>query len=104
MSEYSYSPVNHRRVGETHGLLAAIVLLAIVGWPTTTASTCVGRHSKTVPRRSHDVSQPHAKSAASSDKTLGRFINRSGLAEALDYLRDGDILCVWKLDRLGAIG
>ena len=26
---------------------------------------------------------------------------RPGLAAALDYLRPGDTLCVWKLDRLG---
>lgn len=30
-----------------------------------------------------------------------RTTERPGLAAALDYLRPGDALCVWKLDRLG---
>ncbi len=35
------------------------------------------------------------------DKISSRSKDRPGLAAALDYLRDGDTLCVWKLDRLG---
>lgn len=35
------------------------------------------------------------------DKISSRRTNRAGLAGALDYLRLGDTLCVWKLDRLG---
>jgi len=35
------------------------------------------------------------------DKISSRRANRAGLASALDYLRTGDTLCVWKLDRLG---
>ncbi|MDQ2739633.1 MAG: recombinase family protein, partial [Actinomycetota bacterium] len=35
------------------------------------------------------------------DKISSRTTHRPGLAAALDYLRDGDTLCVWKLDRLG---
>ena len=35
------------------------------------------------------------------DKISSRTINRPGLTQALDYLRAGDTLCVWKLDRLG---
>lgn len=31
----------------------------------------------------------------------GVKINRPGLAEVLAYLRDGDVLAVWRLDRLG---
>lgn len=35
------------------------------------------------------------------DAASGIKIDRSGLAEALAYLRDGDVLAVWRLDRLG---
>ena len=35
------------------------------------------------------------------DKISSRARGRPGLLAALDYLRDGDTLCVWKLDRLG---
>lgn len=35
------------------------------------------------------------------DEASGARANRPGLAQALDYARDGDILVVWKLDRLG---
>jgi len=35
------------------------------------------------------------------DKLSGSRVNRPGLARALDILRDGDTLVVWKLDRLG---
>lgn len=35
------------------------------------------------------------------DKISSRATNRPGLVKALDYLRAGDTLCVWKLDRLG---
>ncbi len=35
------------------------------------------------------------------DKISSRVAYRPGLDGALDYLRDGDTLCVWKLDRLG---
>src|SRR5664279_4835068 len=35
------------------------------------------------------------------DKISSRTKNRPGLLAALDYLRGGDTLCVWKLDRLG---
>ncbi len=36
-----------------------------------------------------------------TDVASGARIERSGLAEALGYLRPGDTLVVWKLDRLG---
>ncbi|RST26414.1 recombinase family protein [Sphingomonas ginkgonis] len=36
-----------------------------------------------------------------SDKASGAKANRSGLADALSHARSGDILVVWKLDRLG---
>ncbi|MBA3014371.1 MAG: recombinase family protein [Proteobacteria bacterium] len=35
------------------------------------------------------------------DKISGRCVDRPGLAKALEMLRDGDTLVVWKLDRLG---
>lgn len=36
-----------------------------------------------------------------SDKISGARADRPGLQEALDYLRPGDALIVWRLDRLG---
>lgn len=36
-----------------------------------------------------------------SDKASGAKADRAGLAEALSHARAGDILVVWKLDRLG---
>jgi DNA invertase Pin-like site-specific DNA recombinase len=35
------------------------------------------------------------------DKASGAKADRTGLKAALDYARDGDVLIVWKLDRLG---
>lgn len=35
------------------------------------------------------------------DKASGKNADRDGLVAALDYMREGDTLCVWKLDRLG---
>jgi len=35
------------------------------------------------------------------DKISGSKADRPGLSEALDYLRKGDCLVVWRLDRLG---
>jgi DNA invertase Pin-like site-specific DNA recombinase len=35
------------------------------------------------------------------DRASGAKTDRPGLSEALAYLRDGDTLVVWKLDRLG---
>jgi len=35
------------------------------------------------------------------DVASGALDSRKGLAEAIDYARDGDTLVVWKLDRLG---
>ena len=36
-----------------------------------------------------------------TDIISGAKAERKGLDEALNYLREGDILVVWKLDRLG---
>jgi len=35
------------------------------------------------------------------DRASGARADRAGLQSALDYVRDGDLLIVWKLDRLG---
>ncbi|MGW7282246.1 recombinase family protein [Streptomyces sp. NPDC054844] len=35
------------------------------------------------------------------DNLSGKNTERPGLLAALDYMREGDTLCVWKLDRLG---
>ena len=35
------------------------------------------------------------------DRASGARADRPGLQKALDYARDGDVLIVWKLDRLG---
>jgi len=35
------------------------------------------------------------------DRASGARADRSGLRAAFDYVRDGDVLIVWKLDRLG---
>jgi DNA invertase Pin-like site-specific DNA recombinase len=35
------------------------------------------------------------------DRISGARADRPGLRKALDYARDGDVLIVWKLDRLG---
>jgi len=36
-----------------------------------------------------------------TDTASGALDEREQLTAALDYLRDGDVLCVWRLDRLG---
>jgi DNA invertase Pin-like site-specific DNA recombinase len=35
------------------------------------------------------------------DRVSGARADRAGLRSALEYVRDGDVLIVWKLDRLG---
>ena len=35
------------------------------------------------------------------DRASGARADRPGLRQALDYVREGDVLIVWKLDRLG---
>ncbi|PSM44471.1 DNA invertase [Streptomyces dioscori] len=54
----------------------------------------------------HAQLQEDALSAAGcskvyEDKASGKNAERPGLLAALDYMREGDTLCVWKLDRLG---
>jgi DNA invertase Pin-like site-specific DNA recombinase len=38
------------------------------------------------------------------DKLSGARANRPGLAKALEILREGDTMVVWKLDRLRPVG
>lgn len=37
------------------------------------------------------------------DRASGATVDRSGLALALEFVRPGDVLVVWKLDRLGRL-
>ncbi len=36
-----------------------------------------------------------------TDTASGSIAERKGLEEALEFVRDGDMLVVWRLDRLG---
>lgn len=36
-----------------------------------------------------------------TDTASGARSDRSGLQQALDYVREGDVLVIWRLDRLG---
>jgi DNA invertase Pin-like site-specific DNA recombinase len=49
----------------------------------------------------HDALNAAGASASFDDHAFGAKTNRSGLVEALAYLRTADTLVVWKLDRLG---
>lgn len=61
-------------------------------------------------RVSTDAQDAHLQRDALAEAGCGRIFEemistrkteRPGLAAALDYLRPGDTLCIWKLDRLG---
>src|SRR3954449_2766053 len=49
----------------------------------------------------HDALTKAGCSKIFTDTASGAQTDRKGLAEALDYVRAGDTLVVWKLDRLG---
>jgi len=49
----------------------------------------------------HDALAEAGATRVFEDKLSSRRADRPGLAQALDYLRSGDVLLVWKLDRLG---
>jgi len=48
-----------------------------------------------------DALRQHGCEKIFTDRTSGGNFARKGLEEALDYVRPGDTLVVWKLDRLG---
>ncbi|MFD8027927.1 recombinase family protein [Streptomyces sp. NPDC055722] len=72
---------------------------------TTTTGTLIGY--KRVSTNAQDAQlQADALSEAGcarifEDKASGKNADRAGLLAALDYMREGDTLTVWKLDRLG---
>ena len=53
------------------------------------------------PQLQHDALAAGGCSRVFTDKASGAASDRPQLAAALDFLRDGDTLVVWRLDRLG---
>ena len=53
------------------------------------------------PDLQHDALAAAGCARVFEDEASGSRADRPGLAQALDYARDGDVLVVWKLDRLG---
>jgi DNA invertase Pin-like site-specific DNA recombinase len=47
-----------------------------------------------------DALRQHGCERIFSDRTSGTRADRPGMREALDFAREGDVLVVWKLDRL----
>jgi DNA invertase Pin-like site-specific DNA recombinase len=47
-----------------------------------------------------DALRQHGCERIFSDRTSGARADRPGMREALDFAREGDVLVVWKLDRL----
>ncbi|MCY3452548.1 recombinase family protein [Citrobacter freundii] len=64
-------------------------------------SGSLSRYSKSTVRRHRRVSHFEVEFAVFEDTASGAKADRPGLADALAYLRDGDVLVVWRLDRLG---
>jgi DNA invertase Pin-like site-specific DNA recombinase len=54
---------------------------------------------RTQPRRSRNCVRPAAKKIFEENASGGRW-DRPKLHQALEHLREGDVLVVWKLDRL----
>lgn len=48
-----------------------------------------------------DALKAHGCEKIFTDQRSGKNTDRPGLKQALDFLREGDTLVVWKLDRLG---
>jgi DNA invertase Pin-like site-specific DNA recombinase len=53
------------------------------------------------PALQHDALKAAECVKVFEDRVSGARTDRAGLQAALDYVRDGDVLIVWKLDRLG---
>ena len=53
------------------------------------------------PTMQHDALATAKCTKVFEDRASGARADRPGLQKALDYVRDGDVLIVWKLDRLG---
>ncbi len=53
------------------------------------------------PALQHDALQAAGCTKVFEDRASGARADRAGLQSALDYVREGDVLIVWKLDRLG---
>jgi DNA invertase Pin-like site-specific DNA recombinase len=53
------------------------------------------------PTLQHDALAAAGCTKVFEDRASGARADRPGLGKALDYVRDGDVLIVWKLDRLG---
>lgn len=60
----------------------------------------VSTHDQTLDLQ-HDALTQAGCTRVFADTASGAQTDRPGLAEALDFLRDGDTLVVWRLDRLG---
>jgi DNA invertase Pin-like site-specific DNA recombinase len=68
--------------------------MALIGYAR--VSTADQRHAL-----QHDALNAAGCTRIFEDTASGKLDERPGLAQALDYLRDGDTLVVWRLDRLG---
>lgn len=53
------------------------------------------------PTLQHDALRAAGCAKMFEDRASGARADRPGLRKALDYAREGDVLIVWKLDRLG---
>ena len=53
------------------------------------------------PALQHDALAAAKCNKVFEDRASGARADRAGLQSALDYVREGDVLVVWKLDRLG---
>lgn len=68
--------------------------------PWQTSATRASARSTRTRRCNSKPSRPQDASRC-EDRASGARADRAGLRSALEYVRDGDVLIVWKLDRLG---
>ena len=69
--------------------------------PWQTSATRASARSTRIRRCNSTRSRRPAASKIFEDRASGARADRAGLRSALDYVRDADVLIVWKLDRLG---